>query len=66
MGTVLALLLISTVSAMTLAGPRVLQVVGEDFPLFRSAWRNQHGWSAGPGGLCAIGVSHGFYSHRLL
>ena len=36
MGTVLALLLISTVSAMTLAGPRVLQVVGEDFPLFRS------------------------------
>jgi APA family basic amino acid/polyamine antiporter len=36
MGTVLALLLISTVSAMTLAGPRVLQVVGEDFPLFRA------------------------------
>ncbi len=31
MGIVLALLLISTVSAMVLAGPRVLQVVGEDF-----------------------------------
>lgn len=31
-GIVLALLLISTVSAMTLAGPRVLQVIGEDFP----------------------------------
>ena len=28
-----ALLLISTVSAMTLAGPRVLQVIGEDFPV---------------------------------
>ncbi len=31
-GLVLALLLISTVSAMTIAGPRVLQVIGEDFP----------------------------------
>ncbi len=31
-GVVLALLLISTVSAMTMAGPRVLQVIGEDFP----------------------------------
>jgi len=30
-GLVLAMLLISTVSAMTLAGPRVLQVIGEDF-----------------------------------
>ena len=30
-GLALALLLVSTVSAMTLAGPRVLQVVGEDF-----------------------------------
>lgn len=34
-GLVLALLLISTVSAMTLAGPRVLQVIGEDFPPLR-------------------------------
>jgi len=32
---VLSLLLISTVSAMTIAGPRVLQVIGEDFVLFR-------------------------------
>ena len=31
MGLILALLLISTVSAMTLAGPRVIQVIGEDF-----------------------------------
>lgn len=30
-GLVLAALLISTVSAMTMAGPRVLQVIGEDF-----------------------------------
>ena len=33
-GLVLSLLLISTVSAMTLAGPRVLQVIGEDYPVF--------------------------------
>lgn len=31
-GLVMATLLISTVSAMTIAGPRVLQVIGEDFP----------------------------------
>lgn len=30
-GIALSLLLVSTVSAMTLAGPRVLQVIGEDF-----------------------------------
>ncbi len=35
MGVVLATLLISTVSAMIIAGPRVLQVIGEDFRLFR-------------------------------
>jgi APA family basic amino acid/polyamine antiporter len=34
-GFVLALLLVSTVSAMTLAGPRVLQVIGEDFRALR-------------------------------
>jgi len=34
MGITLSLLLISTVSAMVMAGPRVLQVVGEDFRLF--------------------------------
>ena len=34
MGAVLALLLISTVSAMTMAGPRVLQVIGQDFRVF--------------------------------
>ncbi len=35
MAIVLALLLVSTVSAMVLAGPRVLQVIGEDFSAFK-------------------------------
>ena len=35
MGVVLALLLVSTVSAMTLAGPRVLHVIGQDFHALR-------------------------------
>ncbi len=43
-GLVLAMLLISTVSAMTVAGPRVLQVIGEDFaPLRRLAATNADG-----------------------
>ncbi|MEM8499215.1 MAG: amino acid permease [Pseudomonadota bacterium] len=33
-GVILALLLVSTVSAMTIAGPRVLQVIGQDFRAF--------------------------------
>lgn len=42
-GLVLSMLLISTVSAMTLAGPRVLQVIGEDFRALRFlAKKNQH------------------------
>ena len=35
MGIMLALLLISTISAMILAGPRVLHRIGEDYPLFQ-------------------------------
>ncbi|MCB1647297.1 MAG: amino acid permease [Pseudomonadales bacterium] len=35
MGGILSLMLISTVSAMIMAGPRVLQVIGEDFRIFR-------------------------------
>jgi len=35
MGISLALLLISTVSAMIIAGPRVLQVIGQDFHAFK-------------------------------
>lgn len=31
-GVALALLLVSTISAMIMAGPRVLQVIGQDFP----------------------------------
>ncbi len=43
-GIVLALLLVSTVSAMLMAGPRVLQVMGQDFHGLRMAARvNQDG-----------------------
>lgn len=35
MGITLALLLVSTVSAMVLAGPRVLHAIGDDYPTFR-------------------------------
>ncbi len=36
MGVLLAMLLISTVSAMIVAGPRVLHAIGQDFPAFRA------------------------------
>ena len=36
MALMLAILLISTASAMILAGPRVLQVIGEDFRVFKA------------------------------
>ena len=39
MGVTLALLLVSTVSAMVMAGPRVLQVIGEDYRFFRPLGR---------------------------
>jgi APA family basic amino acid/polyamine antiporter len=35
MSLVLAVLLVSTVSAMMLAGPRVLKVIGDDYPVLR-------------------------------
>jgi APA family basic amino acid/polyamine antiporter len=54
-GIVLAGLLVSTVSAMLLAGPRVLQVIGEDFPAFRVLGRrNRHGIPAVAIGFQAI------------
>jgi len=44
MGIVLALLLISTVSAMVFAGPRVIQVMGQDYPFFKAVSKtNTHG-----------------------
>ncbi|MDG1857531.1 MAG: amino acid permease, partial [Emcibacteraceae bacterium] len=44
MGVSLSLLLVSTVSAMLVAAPRVLQVLGEDYPLFkRLSKTNKHG-----------------------
>jgi len=43
-GGIMSLLLISTVSAMTMAGPRVLHVIGQDFPIFKPlAVVNQNG-----------------------
>lgn len=43
-GLVLAMLLVSTVSAMTMAGPRVIQVIGEDFPTLKAlAKKNKDG-----------------------
>lgn len=43
-GLVLAMLLVSTVSAMTMAGPRVIQVIGEDFPALNAlAKKNRNG-----------------------
>ncbi len=43
-GLMLALLLVSTVSAMVLAGPRALQVIGQDFPMLGVLAReNRHG-----------------------
>ena len=41
MGVTLAALLISTVSAMVIAGPRVLQVMGQDHILFRQLARTR-------------------------
>lgn len=35
MGIVLSIILISTVSAMTMAGPRAFQAIGKDYPLFK-------------------------------
>jgi APA family basic amino acid/polyamine antiporter len=43
-GLVLSMLLVSTVSAMTMAGPRVIQVIGEDFPALNAlAKKNKAG-----------------------
>ncbi len=41
-GGMLTLLLISSVSAMTLAGPRALQAIGEDFHALRWLGKNEH------------------------
>ena len=44
MGALLALLLVSTISAMILAGPRVLHRIGQDYPRFAQlAQENQDG-----------------------
>ena len=50
MGVTLAVLLVSTVSAMVLAGPRVLQVMGEDHPVLNRLARTK------PNGIPAVAV----------
>lgn len=46
-GLIMSMLLVSTVSAMTIAGPRVLQVIGEDFQALRLLARtNENGLPA--------------------
>ena len=50
MGVTLTVLLVSTVSAMVLAGPRVLQVMGEDYPALRRLARTK------PNGIPAVAV----------
>ena len=58
MGLVLSLMLVSTVSAMMMAGPRVLQVMGEDFSLF--AWLGERDRNGVPvraiWGQCALTI----------
>jgi len=55
MGVLLALLLISTISAMILAGPRVLHRIGQDYPKF--AWLARENKDAIP--VVAITVQSG-------
>lgn len=44
MGISLSVVLISTVSAMTMAGPRAFQAIGQDYPVFKKlAQTNKHG-----------------------
>lgn len=43
MALIIAIKLISTISSMTLAGPRIISVMGEDFPLFKKlAQKNKY------------------------
>ena len=44
MAIVIAIKLISTISSMTIAGPRIISVMGEDLPFFKPiARKNKHG-----------------------
>lgn len=45
MSAMLCLALVSTISAMTWAGPRVTQVMGQDFPFFRAFAKTHEGGS---------------------
>ena len=55
MSLLISLGLLSTISAMTLAGPKVSEVIGEDFIFFRKlSWKNKGGVPV-PALLCQLG-----------
>ncbi len=55
MSLLISLGLLSTISAMTLAGPKVSEVIGEDFTFFRKlSWKNKGGVPV-PAPLCQLG-----------
>ena len=55
MSLLISLGLLSTISAMTLAGPKVSEVIGEDFTFFRKlSWKNKGGVPV-PALLCQLG-----------
>ena len=58
MGLLLALLLISTISAMILAGPRVLHRIGQDYPRFAASRARESRWHSGQ--RYSAAVRHGF------
>jgi|AntRauTorckE6833_2_1112554.scaffolds.fasta_scaffold00273_16 APA family basic amino acid/polyamine antiporter len=53
----LTILLMSTLSSMVMAGPRVYQVVGEDYPLFRKLSRKSKGGAPYVAILLQMGIA---------
>ncbi len=54
-GAILALLLVSTISAMLLAGPRALYVIGRDFPAF--SWLGKENRYAVPANAVSLQIA---------
>ena len=61
MGAVIAALLVSTISAMIFAGPRIVQTMGEDLPALRWLARRQRGGHSGAGAGAASSYYAGIY-----
>jgi APA family basic amino acid/polyamine antiporter len=71
MGAAIAVLLVSTVSAMVWIGPRVIQAMGEDYPLF--GWLGTHNRQGVPAwamafqsALSALFIASGTYDRVLV